>query len=341
MRGQIVPLPTGNARLIPDDAGKDARHRLGKFAAWMDGQGRAWHNPDLAAYRDHLAGRYKPSTVAAHLSTIRGRYAVIVKDNATREALYGLAAQVEERPADRKAFVDEILTRLANATGPGAAPVKTTTRQDTPDAEHLRLTAEQASALMAAPGVDTLRGLRDTAVITLLLCTGIREAELSALEVRDLRQRLGGELALHVREGKGRKERLIPYGALDWVLAIVDRWREAAGIEGGPVLRGFYRGGRLRPGRLSVRAIQYITTGYPVAIEGELVTARPHDLRRTYARRLYEAGVDLVAIQQNLGHANGRTTLHYIGTLGADQRRPPSVYTFDLSKLEQAGGLER
>ena len=111
------------------------------------------------------------------------------------------------------------------------------TRQDGPDAEHLRLTTEQANALLAAPGIHTLRGLRDTAAIALMLCTGIREGELSALDVENLQQRLVGELALHVREGKGCKERLIPYGELSWVLAIVDRWLELTGIETGPVFR--------------------------------------------------------------------------------------------------------
>jgi site-specific recombinase XerD len=178
------------------------------------------------------------------------------------------------------------------------------------DAQHLRLTAAQASRLMAAPGVRSLKGLRDTSLIALMLCTGIREGEASSLEVADLRQRLGGELALHVREGKGCKERLVPYGELQWVLAILDKWLEAAALGQGPAFRGFYKGHRkLRPGRLSVRGIQYLLGDYPVMVDGQLVTVNPHDLRRTYARRLYEAGVDLVAIQQNLGHADVKTTL--------------------------------
>jgi len=98
------------------------------------------------------------------------------------------------------------------------------------------------------------------------------------------------------------------------------------------VFRGFYKGNRkLRPGRLSVRAIQYILETYPIMVDGGMVTVNAHDLRRTYARRLYVAGVDLVAIQQNLGHADVKTTLGYIGTLDAKARKPPKVY--DLSQL--------
>ena len=326
--------------LIPPDASKDARYRLGKFAGWLSSTGRQWSQPDLASYRDELLETYAPSTVSAHLSTIRARYQEILRDNGTRDALYALAGEYSSHgrdgasPANRKAYVDEILTRLSNAIDPKASAVKQKTHQDRPDSAHLRLTTEQANRLISLPGVDTLASLRDTAIIGLMLCTGIREAELSSLDVEDLRQELGGALALHVREGKGCKERLVPYGELEWVLAVADKWLERAGLGGGPVFRGLYKGNRkLRPGRLSVRAIEYIVGNYPVMVNGDMVTVRPHDLRRTYARRLYDAGFDLVAIQQNLGHAGVKTTLGYIGTLDAEQRKPPAVFSFDLRQL--------
>ena len=170
-----------------------------------------------------------------------------------------------------------------------------------------------------------------------MLCTGIREAEAAALDVEDLRQTFGGELALHVRHGKGAKARLIPWGELDWGLVVVETWLKAAGIESGAVFRGFYKGGqRLRPGRLTTRAIQYILREYPITIDGQARTVAPHDLRRTYARRLYEAGADLVAIQQNLGHASTKTTLGYIGVLDTARRRAPAVYSYDLRELRKS-----
>jgi len=334
----VALTTTGQTRvdLIPTGADKCARSRLAHFVRWQTSHGRPWHDPDLTAYRDAmLADGKQPATVAAHLSTVRARYRAIVKDNATRQALFDAAAQVVGvGPADRKAFVDEMLTRIENAIDPDLSPVKQVTRQDRPDSDELRLTAEQAGALLAAPGVDTARGLRDTAIIGLLLCTGVREAELTALDVPDLRQRLGGELALHVREGKGCKERLVPYGALSWALAIVDRWLEVAGVQVGAVVRGFYRDGQtVRPGRLTVRAVQDVLGAYPIVADGDLVTVKPHDCRRTYARRLYEAGVDVVAIQQNLGHSDLKTTLGYIGALDVARRRPPAIYAFDVAGL--------
>ena len=308
--------------LIPPGTDKDQRYRLGKFERWQHDLLR----PDLAAYRDKLlAEGYAASTIAAHLGTIRAAYKPLLRE---RDLFYA-HVPTDLPPADKKALVDELITRLANALDPEAAPVRVVTKQDRADTEHLRLTTEQADTLMDRPGLDTLAGLRDTALIALMLCTGIREAELCNLDIKDLRQRLGGELALHVRWGKGAKERLIPYGALSWVLVLVEQWLEQTGIDKGPVFRGLYKGGeKLRPGRLSVRAVQYILESHPIVIDGELRHVRPHDLRRTYARRLYQAGVDLVAIQQNLGHASQQTTLGYIGTLDAEARKPPKIYGF-------------
>lgn len=59
---------------------------------------------------------------------------------------------------------------------------------------------------------------------------------------------------------------------------------------------------------------------------GLLTTIKPHDLRRTYARRLFEEGTPPVIIQQNLGHSDLKTTLGYMGDIDIDQRRPPVIY---------------
>ena len=340
--------------LIPTDADKDSRYRLGLFDRWMQAEKRPWHALDLAAYRDHLleggsaqGQPLSPRTVVVHLSTIRARYAAILRQPATRNELYTAAGEELARlgqpdgPANRKALVDELTTRLQNALDPKAAPVKATVIQDRADDEYLRLTPEQASALIQMPGVDTLRGLRDTALLALFLTTGIREQELSDLDVEDLRSTLGGKLALQVREGKGKKQRLVVYGDDgETALAIVDKWLEMAGIESGPVFRGFYRGGRkLRPGRVKVRMIQYIVGSHELVIGGELRTVRPHDLRRTYAKINYLSGMQLLALAQQMGHASTTTTQGYIGTLNADERTPRSAFHFNgllrrLSALE-------
>ena len=334
--------PDLRAMLIPKDAGKDRRSRLGRFADWLQETGRAWHEPDLPAYRDHLLTTHKPSSVASCLATVRGRYRQLLREDATLEALFAQAgATLQEQghqddPANRAAIVGVIEKRLRNALDPERSAVKQETKQDRTDKEcGIRLTKEQASALIASPGLGSLIGLRDTAILALMLCTGLREAELCALEVHDLRETSEGELGAHVVMGKGAKSRMIFYGAGVWCLAIVDKWLEAAGITSGPCFRGFYKGAqRLRPGKLTTRSIQKIVGAYPVMIAGRATRVRPHDCRRTYARRCFDEGMDLVAIQQNLGHSNLSTTLKYVGVLGADKRRPPALYDFSLSDLD-------
>ena len=257
---KLVPYNDIRSFLIPEDANKDTRYRLGKFADWLTSTGKPWYEPNLADYRDQVLKGYAPATASAHLSTIRARFRAILRDNETRDTLYAQVAEAISQiktfdtPASRKAYVDEILIRLSNAIDPGKSTVKRKKSQDKPDSAHLRLTTEQANYLLSLPGVDTLVGLRDTAILAMLLCTGIREGELAALDVPDLRQTLGGALALHIKEGKGCKERLVPYGDLEWVLAIVDKWLELAEIDDGPIFRGFYRGNRvLRPGQLRLQ----------------------------------------------------------------------------------------
>ena len=354
MSNQIVPVQhiSNHAALVPAEASGHQKHRLTTFAAWLDGSKAHWAQPDLKAYADYLQTAYigrngkplAPSSVSSHLSTIRGRYQMLLKDNAVRDTLYRAAANVEGA-ANKKAHVDEVLTRIANGIDPAAAKVEVITAQDTPDEKHLRLTRQQANTLMTAPerrrDNTPLMMLRDTALIVLALCTGLREMELCALDVADLRQHYGGELALHVRRGKGAKARMIPYGDLDWCLVYVDTWLNAVGITDGAVFRGFWRGGKVvRPNRLTVRAVNQIFDRYPITINGQPTVVRPHDCRRTYARRAWEEGTKTEVIQQNLGHADVKTTLGYIGAFDGQQRRTPALYDQpDLQALRHSAGL--
>jgi hypothetical protein len=68
-----------------------------------------------------MLGTYARSTVSAHLSTIRARYREILHDDGTRDALYAMASEQfshagkHDTPANRKAYVDGLLTELNNA----------------------------------------------------------------------------------------------------------------------------------------------------------------------------------------------------------------------------------
>ena len=235
--------------------------------------------------------------------------------------------------SDQRAWVSELIDRIEAAIHPDTAPVKVTKEQDAEDDKHIRLTASEAARLLESIDPAPLRGLRDLAILSLLLCTGLREAELCNLSIEDLRQSFGGELALRVRDGKGCKKRLIPYGERSWCLVIVDRWVERAGIEAGPVFRNVTKAGRAGDNALNVRDVQRTVKRYSVIRGGTVIKPAPHDLRRSYAKQLYREGMPLLAIQQNLGHSSSKTTEGYIGTLDASDRAPGAGFVFDVSRL--------
>jgi len=113
----------------------------------------------------------------------------------------------------------------------------------------------------------------------------------------------------------------------------VDWWMQAAGITEKAVFRGVRKGGK---SPYLTRSVNRILSRYPISIDGVPRPVKPHDLRRTYARRAYEMGMDVLRIQQNLGRASTDTTLRYIGTLDADLRRPPEMFDppFALNGLD-------
>jgi len=325
---------TAELALLSSYDSKDESHRLSSYIVWMQNSSIPWFAPDLETYREYLLNHYhgrngkslSPISVKAHLSTIRSRYKSILRSNKIRDYFYNNTSN-DLLPGDRKALVDEALERIRNAIDPENSLVKIVTKQDIYDDAHIRLTKQEVSDLLAQPNTDTLMGKRDLAILALLLCTGIREAELCALDVSDLTKTFGGEQSLYIRHGKGSKERLIPYGHLIWGLELTQKWLKSAKIESGSVFRGFYRGGkRIRSNRLTVRAINQIFEKYPVRINDNLRKIAPHDIRRTYARQLYESNMDILAIRDNLGHVDSRTTLKYIGTMDISQRRPKDIY---------------
>ena len=351
MPNQIINTTwkTSHRMLMPANPDKDQKYRIGTYLDWLARNHLAWYQPALDRYRDYLlhertqihpkTGAAKPATLApqtvkTHLATIRGRYELLLQDNTLRDTLFELTPPDKDF-SQKKAFVDELITRLENAIHPRHSKVKTLTIQDETDSDHLRLNPDQVQDLLRTPGVSTLPGLRDTAMIAMMICTGVREAELVNIRVDDLRQRLDNELALRIRSGKNYKQRLVPYGPLDWCLLYVDRWMAKAAITAGYVFRGFYKGSkRVRPTGITTRAVNLIMNTHPIMIDGQLRPVQPHDLRRTYARNAYENGMDLERIRQNLGHVKIETTLIYIGELDGTQRRPPAMFRSPYSTRE-------
>jgi integrase len=158
-----------------------------------------------------------------------------------------------------------------------------------------------------------------------MICTGINEAELAALEVSDLNLTEPDRPTMQVRAVKWGVERTLPlYDELLftglWLKdAIVALLREME-IKSGPVMRGFVKGGKKSSARpISDRAIEAMLLSYPIRNQDTVpsnavspLTVSALDLRRTLARRLYQAGISAETIQENLGPKSITTTLEYI-----------------------------
>jgi len=147
-------------------------------------------------------------------------------------------------------------------------------------------------------------GVRDAAVIGLAYLSGTRRAELVALHLADVDT---DPAALRV-VGKGGKERLVPLSPT--VGPLLEAWLALRGDSDGPLFCAIDRAGNLRLGRtLTGEAIRQILTRRTLA--AGVATISPHDLRRTYAGDLLDAGADLPAVQQLMGHASPSTTSRY------------------------------
>jgi len=167
------------------------------------------------------------------------------------------------------------------------------------------LTVAEAERVLAQPDTTSAQGLRDRAILELLYSTGIRRQELIGLSLYDLDVDGGG---LAVRQGKGKKDRLVPVGerALAWLGRYLDQVRPELALEpddGTLFLTGLR--GRFSPDRLTK-----LVRGY-VDAAGIGKRGSCHLFRHTMATLMLEGGADLRFIQAMLGHADISTTQIY------------------------------
>ncbi len=319
-------------QLPPHSDNKNIVSQVARYNRWLAETGQALYLPDLTTYRDHLLKTLAPSSVRAHLSSIRHSYKLLIESLAHRTALVAyLEGQFpDEDFATIKAKADELELRLTRAIDPECSQVVTQTVQDEEDSKHIRLTPAQGAALMMQPDVTTLRGRRDVAIIALMLATGLREGEIVKLKVDDLYQTYGGVPAVRVKSGKGAKARMVPFGDMLWARQIAEIWLD--GRETGWVFtkmsngRGDMLEQEATHKKMTTRSVQRMLKRYPIAINGVPTSVTPHDLRRSYARNLFLAGIPTEVIRQNLGHVDVKTTQDYIGVLDGSTRAPVSVY---------------
>jgi site-specific recombinase XerD len=166
-----------------------------------------------------------------------------------------------------------------------------------------RMLADSELHLLRSACRDTLAGKRDCAILAVLFAGGLRRTESVWLTLEDWDSSEG---RLLVRKGKGSKQRHVILRA--GARAAVDEWIEARGPQPGPLFVSI-RHGRVGDRRLSAQAIY--DSLQRLARRADVAKFSPHDLRRSCASLMLEAGADVFAVQRQLGHESPVTTSRY------------------------------
>ena len=255
----------------------------GRGGAWAEGRTRA---PALHA-ADH-------TMVRAYLAFLNGR---------------GVSkATVARKLAALRSFYRELARSGVVSSNPAAlvATPKQEKRLPKP------MTEDEVLSLLEAAFGDDLRDRRDRAILEMLYATGCRVSEMVGADLGDLEiTAADGEGMLRVY-GKGKKERLVPVGRK--AVAALRLWLPARGeIAAGRPVRARDRDAlflNARGGRLTDRSVRRILDARlrRAAVSGSV---SPHALRHSFATHMLNAGADLRAIQELLGHASLSTTQKY------------------------------
>ena len=266
-------LDSLNSRRMYEVALKD-------FLSWYQDQGKtALTKAVVNEYKDHLKGlNYAPSSINQKLSAIR-KLAVEASDNGLIDSQ--LASGVSRVKGVRSAGI-----RVGNW-----------------------LTKDQAERLINSTNKTTLKGLRDRAILAVMIGGGLRRSEVAKLTFDHIQQREGRWVIIDL-VGKGNRVRTVPIAS--WVKVAIDQWTETANIRDGRLFRSINRGDNLSGDSMTSQAIQDVVKFYDALCGFGL---QAHDLRRTYAKLARKGGADLMQIQLSLGHASLKTTERYLGEI--------------------------
>lgn len=285
------PVAVYLAQLSPNSR-RAVRSDLNRIAALLsageaDLAGLPWHRlryQHLAALRQRLAAEYAPASANRMLSSVR---------SVLRESwnLGLLSAEEYQRAIHVRAIKG---SRLPAGRALTAGELRTLFRTCLEDARPA--------------------GARDAALFAVLYGAGVRRAEAVQLDLADLD---AGSGALRVRSGKGNKERITYVQGLG--CAALTAWIEVRGGEAGPLFVPIHRNGKVHLRRMREQSVYDILKRR--SRQAGVAPFSPHDLRRTFAGDLLDAGADISTVQQLLGHASVTTTQRYDRRGEATKRR--------------------
>ena len=267
---------------------------LGTFARQLLGREARVEELDVIVCRSYLAslhGRNDASTIGRKLSSLRTFFRLLVRRRVVTSSPVA-ALRPPKRAKRLPAFLGkEEVGRLLDGPGRGGPAA-----------------AAVAGARLADPAIVEGDRLRDEALFETIYGAGLRVSEACNLDLGDL-QTGKGRAEIKVRQGKGRKDRLIPLGGK--AVAALERYfpRRAAWLSAAPTgdREAVFLNRRGR--RLTPRGVRRLLSQRELATG--VAPVSPHALRHSFATHLLGEGADLRAIQEMLGHASLQTTQRY------------------------------
>lgn len=276
----------------------------------------------LGSWRDDmLAGRATKNGQPASVSTVNSRLA------AARKLLRGVADDVTDITV--KTVLNDWSTVADAKKTALAAEDKTETDYGR------RFTLEAVEKLIKSISTANLKGLRDRAMIAVMVGAGLRVSEVANLTMRDLFDTVNeqGQRGIKVRQGKHNKTRVIVLnGWNSWVIKAVQAYTDVIGLSvlehpDQRVFRGVKIVTRAKVGQDTRQGESYTSAGTSITsrnIEGavstytahwnrQTVNVTCHDLRRTYAKICKQSGMSWEALRANMGHSSVTVTEKYVG----------------------------
>ncbi|PKO37884.1 MAG: site-specific tyrosine recombinase XerD [Betaproteobacteria bacterium HGW-Betaproteobacteria-6] len=263
-------LEDGLARATLDSYRSD----LGRLAGWLANNADEplldLRETTLTRFIADLSRQTRASSQARYLSTLRRFY---------------------RWQLGRGRIVADPTLKLANPNRPSRLPKV--------------MSEKQVEALLAAPDLDSLLGLRDRAMLETIYATGLRVSELVGLRLHEVSLADGVLRAL----GKGSKERLVPLGqlAIEWIQRYLDEARP--NILNGQQSDDLFV--TARGGAMTRQAFWQLIKRYALIAGIAPEKLSPHVLRHAFATHLLNHGADLRVVQLLLGHADISTTQIY------------------------------
>jgi site-specific recombinase XerD len=170
------------------------------------------------------------------------------------------------------------------------------------------LSKDQAQSLINLPDINTHKGLRDRAILAILIGAGLRRSEVASLTFSHLQQRESRWVIIDLI-GKGKRVRSVPIPL--WVKDAIDEYAITAGIEqSGNIFRRISRYDNITGDHMTPQAVRDVVVHYSNKLGVPIAT---HDLRRTYAKLAHKGGSSLDQVQLSLGHSSIQTTQIYLG----------------------------